>query len=109
MTPFPPKKILVPFDFSGRSAAAWRHAVALARRFEAKLEVLHVQEWPPAAELAPLAPRRLSVGARRALIARIRETVGMGSRILLASGDPGERILSLARARRADLIVMGTR
>ena len=108
MTRFPPKKILVPFDLSALSAAAWRHAAALARRFGAELEVVHVRDWALGAELAPLPPPALSSEDRRELLARIRETVGIRPKITLAVGDPARVLLRLARSRRVDLIVMGT-
>jgi nucleotide-binding universal stress UspA family protein len=108
MTRFPPKRIVVPFDFSGLSAAAWRQAVALARRFDAALEVVHIQDWPISAELAPLPPPALTPEGKRELIARIQETVGRGSKITIGTGDAVTGILRLARSRRADLIVMGT-
>jgi nucleotide-binding universal stress UspA family protein len=108
MNRFPPKKILVAFDFSGLSATAWRQAASLARRFEAELEVVHVSDRKLSAELAPLPQPELSVGARAQLLSRIRESVGMDSKVLLASGDPALAILRLARSRRSDLIVMGT-
>lgn len=108
MIRFPPKRILVPFDLSVLSETAWRQAVALARRFEAQLEVVYVRDWTFAAELTPLPPPELSSEAKADLLARIRGTVGMSSKITLAVGDPILAILRLARSRRTDLIVMGT-
>lgn len=108
MTRFPPKKILVPFDLSALSEAAWGHAVALARRFGATLEVVYVQDWKLVVDLATLPPRAPSPEEKKKLTARIRETVGVASKITFAAGDPAFAILRLARSRRVDLIVMGT-
>jgi nucleotide-binding universal stress UspA family protein len=108
MTRLPPKRILVPFEFSGLSAAAWRQAVVLARRFDAALEVVHFREWPLAGELTPVPPPALTPDARRKMVARIRETVGSRAKVSLVVDEPAAGILRLARARRADLIVMGT-
>jgi len=108
MTRFPPKIILVPFDLSSLSETAWKQAVALARRFEARLEVVYVEEWAVTADVTPVPPPVLSAHEKRALIARIRKTIGMSAKIDIVIGDPAQSILRLARTRRADLIVMGT-
>lgn len=104
MNRFPPKTILVPFDFYDLSLAAWRRAVELAALFGAKLEVLHVRARGLPAELAALPPRE----PEGETAARIRARVGAEARILLADGDPADAILRRTRARRPDLIVMGT-
>jgi nucleotide-binding universal stress UspA family protein len=107
MTRFPPKTILVPFDLSALSETAWKQAVPLARRFGARLEVVYVQDWAVTADVTPLPPPVLSAHEKRGLIARIRKTIGMSAKINIVVGDPVHSILR--QARRADLIVMGTR
>ena len=50
-------RILCPVDFSMFSARALRHAAALARRFEARLVVLHVvPQWQPYANMPAYYP-----------------------------------------------------
>lgn len=49
MTDF--KRILVPIDFSLGSRVALQHALAIARRFGATVEVMHV--WEPEPVIAP--------------------------------------------------------
>ena len=107
MNHFPPKRILVPFDLSILAETAWRQAVAFARRFKSDLEVVYVQEWP-STELASLPPSELSPETKRALLKRIRATVGTAPNITLIVGNPVRDILRLARIHRTDLIVMGT-
>jgi hypothetical protein len=48
---FPPKKLLLPVDFSAHSGPATAMAAAFARRFDAQLTMLHVAPQFP--ERAP--------------------------------------------------------
>lgn len=50
----------------------------------------------------------LSPDEVRTIRARMRSMIGAGSKITFLQGDPAARILSLARRRRSDLIVVGT-
>jgi nucleotide-binding universal stress UspA family protein len=103
---FPPKRILVAYDLSDASRLAWQHAVALAGRCGALLEIVHVDPWEPSGDLVPLpdvTPMRI-----RAIRAQIRAVVGEGTKITILQGDPTAGILGLARTRRAGLIVVGT-
>ncbi len=107
MLRFPPSRILVPFDLSDLALDAWKQARLLAERFGATVEALYVEELLPAAEL--MFPRGGLDARLRADIARLaRARLGKGCRLHIAEGDPAVVILRQARARRADLIVMGT-
>ena len=44
---FPPRKILFPIDFSERSTAVVPTAAALARKFDAELELMNVKNPMP--------------------------------------------------------------
>jgi nucleotide-binding universal stress UspA family protein len=101
---FPARRILVPDDLSPASALAWEWA----RRFAAsgaRLESLFVYELPlaPAMEL-PAPP--LSARLKRELLARMRAERPDGSDWIVEAGDAVTGILR--RARRADLVVVGT-
>lgn len=106
MIRFPPKRILVAFDLSAVSRAAWKHAAALASACGADVEVAYVEPWEPGVDMMPVPS--LAPPAVRELRSAIRRVVGEGTRITVLSGDPAQRILALARRRRADLIVVGT-
>lgn len=112
------RRILHPTDFSAASRPAFARALALARRNRASLTILHV--------IAPFAPtlgegyvsprtwedveRQVRSQAQRELaklVARARKA-GVRATSLLLEGPPADRIVRAARARRADLIVMGT-
>ncbi len=112
------KRILHATDFSGASGRAFATALDLARTDHAELLLVHV--------LAPVVPiagegyvspkayddlaRSLRAHANRQL-ARLADRARRARarvRTLLLEGSPYESITRAARARRADLIVMGT-
>jgi nucleotide-binding universal stress UspA family protein len=105
--------ILVPVDFSERSAPAARYARALANQFGATLTLLHT--------LAPLEPEFSGAGITGSMLAEIQEqrrnraaeemqsfaeTFGTAE-WLVEEGDPAQSIVAIAH-QRADLIVMPT-
>jgi nucleotide-binding universal stress UspA family protein len=98
--------ILVPVDFSERSAPAARYARALANQFGSSLTLLHT--------LAPLDIDGVMLAdiqqQRRDRVAREMQSfaAGFGSaQWLVEEGDPAQSIVSIAHAR-AELIVMPT-
>jgi nucleotide-binding universal stress UspA family protein len=114
-TAFSPDKIrsiLVPVDFSEPSLDAVQHALALARRYEAQLCLLHV--------IAPLHPdmlidttrtqRAVRVAAHERLTKLADATKKAWPRTgrELRTGHPVTTITALARRTNADLIIMGT-
>jgi|CXWL01.1.fsa_nt_gi nucleotide-binding universal stress UspA family protein len=106
MSRFPPKKILVAYDMSDVSRAAWRHASALAASCRAALDVVYVEPWEMGADLMPPpGPMSWRIAELRKKIAR---AVGAKARVAILQGDPARRILSYARLHRSDLIVVGT-
>jgi nucleotide-binding universal stress UspA family protein len=111
-------RILHATDFSAASGAAFRQAIAMARRDRAELLVLHVLS-PPAPMVADAyitpnvwntllrsqrasAQRRLDTLVNKARRARVR------ARGLLAEGVAADAIVRVARARGARMIVVGT-
>jgi nucleotide-binding universal stress UspA family protein len=111
------RHILAPTDFSEYSKQAVASALELAKKFGAKLSILHVVELPPypvegyvppsvtttfmedlereaSQELAQLAPEAESTGVE---VAR-----------LVTVGSPYRKIIDMAEADAVDLIVMAT-
>jgi nucleotide-binding universal stress UspA family protein len=115
-------RILVPIDFSPCSLAALDHAMLLAERFGASIEVLHVWEPPPYGARFGVAPGLDLYGAQPLLeefahtdggkrmeeLLRALEERFIKVRGRLASGDPCDTILELVRHDDYDLVVMGT-
>jgi nucleotide-binding universal stress UspA family protein len=110
--------VLCPIDFSETSVRALAYAGALARWYDAGLEVLHVA---PAfdAGLVPAMPDRFPGGGpypvtREEIEAEILRAaaaagaVGRPLKVLAQEGRAHELIIMRARAQPADLIVLGT-
>lgn len=114
----PCRRILHATDFSSNALPALRQAVALARRWRAKMIVLHVmtppspfvrEGIPPSSWEELLADaRRAAKGRLAAVLARIRRK-GVVASAVLVEGLPANEVLRTARRHRADLLVIGTR
>lgn len=110
------RSILVPTDFSPHAATALEAAVDLARRFEAKLTLLHVYAAPglvmPEAFVAasPAASRDLLDAIDRSLADLRARTQGPGLTVTSQAiqGRPAHEICEAARQGGHDLIVIGT-
>lgn len=110
------QRILVPTDFSDLALQAVRHAVVLARLYEASIDVLHVIDSLPYVALTPT--DRLSLGARplsehrgrRRLRAFLQEAeaADVTIRPRIAYGDAAEQIIHLAGQDDVDLMVLAT-
>jgi len=112
------KRILHPSDFSKASAAAFRKAIELAKASRATLDLLHVM--PPVAPVlgygyvSPQTYDQLAASGTRwarqemeRLVKKAR-AAGVKTTSTIVEGVPVDRIVRAARARHADLIVMGT-
>ena len=112
------RRILVPFDFTPAARAALRAAADVARRYGARLVLLHVVDepiWPEvygveaASEL--LAEREL---ARERAELRLRELArelpaDVPYDLEVRAGSPAGEILKMVDRPAIDLVVMGTR
>jgi nucleotide-binding universal stress UspA family protein len=110
--------ILCPIDFSDTSIRALTHAAAIARWYEARLEVLHVA---PAFDsgLIPAMSDRFNVDSpfpisHDDIVAEIGRAIdaahasGLNLKALAQEGRAHEIIVCRAQAQPADLLVMGT-
>ena len=105
--------ILCPTDFSAAANKAVAYAKRLAKEADAKLIVMSAVEWPfgDAGTSGPLAELRKSIesDAREGLV-RLLKRPGSDrprAQAVVAIGKASAAIVQLARARSADLIVMG--
>jgi nucleotide-binding universal stress UspA family protein len=110
------ERILFPTDFSSFSNHALRHALALTRRFKARLKVVHVipQVLPTGDADYFGAPWLITPEARqhvdeemRRFLAPAREA-RIDYQTEICEGDPWREIVALAGEMAADLVVMGT-
>lgn len=114
MSPFPPRRILVPVDFSEPSLSAVGAAALLAQRLGSRLELLHVEDMPrvPFAGMTRATLSRHWRDYHRWVRRRLLETAaGLPrelTRVLSAEGPLPEALLRRARRSGCGLIVMGT-
>ena len=108
-------KILVPVDFSPPSTLAVNHGAALARKFRAKLSLLHVVESPTAllytfpteAEKAER-QRREQAEKMLPILVSPEDRNDLDIRFVVKSGDVEETIENAVHEENADVVVMGT-
>ena len=112
------RRILHPSDFSSASAPAFARALDLARSTRAELILLHVIDdvlpLGPDGYVSPSTWEQLQRSSREyarkgldRLTARAARA-GVRARAVVAEGSAPQQIVRTARARGADLIVMGT-
>ena len=98
-------RVLTAVDFSASARAAFEHALALSRRRDAELTVVHAVPGDRAF--------RWRARERIALIGKLRQaakTAGVRFRVSVQHGDPARVILEMARVATdvdADLILVG--
>ena len=112
-----PTRILLPLDFSERSAGAVRYGRVLASQFGAELILLHVVT-PPQLEfgaveiggsrLGDLYRDQVGAAGRALESFHAEELSGLNVRRTVLEGDPARRIVEFSHERAADLIVMPT-
>ncbi len=111
------KKILLPIDFSGASIKILQYAIFVAEKFNAKIFIVYVKDFPYT--LSGLPPSRLDEDYDEHMIRLAKEKmasfledyrdqipVSFESSIL--SGLPAEKIISYAEMECVDLIIIGT-
>ena len=108
------QRLLVPTDLSVPALRAFRHAVALARLYDAAIDVLHVIESVPYVALTPT--DRLSLGAttlserrgRRRLRAFLQEGEAAGVQVQphIMRGAAADQISRFANQGDVDLMVL---
>ena len=112
------QSILCPIDFSDYSRRALDHAVALARRYESTITVMHVFSTVPVEAYAPgmpgFEPIVLTRADRDQLLVEMKRFIdtesapGVPMDATIREGDTASEILSQAIDMKADLLVMGT-
>jgi nucleotide-binding universal stress UspA family protein len=109
------KNILVPTDFGEADARALDMAIAIAAKFESHLTLLHANGIPSSAVSAYADGLVLPTEDMEELARKDLQAVVAGAKArypsiegVLASEEPFQAILDVAKSRDADLIVMGT-
>ncbi len=109
--------ILVAIDFSDSSDNAFQHALSIARKYSAKLIVLHVINEPvdlrgfyvPHISFEKL-EEEIEEGAKKMMDTFCAQHLNdyADYESVIVSGLPYEQVIDTAREKNADLIVMGT-
>lgn len=112
------KRILHPTDLSSATRPAFKKAVEIAKTNGAALEILHVKGSPTplyggmymsAATYAELGASATAwVRKETDKLLKTARAAGVKATSAIVDGRPPDRIVRAARARRSDLIVMGT-
>src|SRR5579871_5152808 len=109
------KRVLVPVDFSPPSTLAVNHGVALARKFHAKLTLLHVVESPSALTYTfPTEAERIEAQRKEQAEKMLPAMVGPEDQddldvvFIVRSGDVEDVIQVVATEDHSDVVVMGT-
>jgi nucleotide-binding universal stress UspA family protein len=112
------RRILVPIDFSDASRHALQHAITIAGWYDAGITAMHVRTQPllvnPPIILAAARESIAGLTEAQQVEADLREwvapatTAGLTVDTIVTEGSPATRILDLARALPADLVVTGT-
>ncbi len=106
-------------DFSKASTAAFKRAVAMAKADRAQLIIVHVMTPPSLAlsgdgYVSPRLYEEIEASARGQAQKRLDAVVAQARKAgarptgLLLEGVPHERVARAARAKKADLLVIGT-
>ena len=104
------QNILVPVDLSETSLNAVSGAVAMAKRHQANLHLLHIVEPSFGGNIseAVFASDDKSVDILSALAGAILHTDGIKPSIIQEEGNTSDTIIKTSISRQADVIVMGT-
>lgn len=112
------RDVLVATDFGEVSDAALLYGRAIARKFGAKLHVLHIADaiftqalGPETAMLVPTLQSDIEAAARVRLAALVVDSDGSGpptTPVVLTASAPAFAIVDYARDNNIDLIVTGT-
>jgi nucleotide-binding universal stress UspA family protein len=110
------QSVLCAVDFSAESRRALQSAIALTRRFAARLTVVFVNDPLLLAAASPtVRGRRRFVDRTRAELsrfvnhaARMHRPTGDNIGLVVLSGNPADEILRQAKRSRADILVLGS-
>ncbi|HEX2014613.1 MAG TPA: universal stress protein [Nitrososphaera sp.] len=120
------RPILVPHDGTEMSDKAFGRAIAFAKAFGSEIIIVHIVDsrfLPPSTTLGLISEkttlenaktqliRVLKTGAEIMLKDRIVKAKegGVTAKFILGVGSPGEEIVSIANAEKAEMIVIGSR
>ncbi len=116
---FNPTRILVPTDFSGTAEKAFQDAVDIAKRTNASLYLLHVNEVVQqcavdycldAAMVEQIETKTITASKNmlQKIVDKFPKAKGLKIQVDVKKGNPYEEILKAQEAKKIDLIVMAS-
>jgi universal stress protein A len=111
----PYKRLLLVVDLSEDSLTIGRRAVGLARLFGARIDLLHVFEFVPVEPMGETLMPAVQIEEElleraKQRLAALGDELGLGdAELFVEAGNVKSEILRVARERRTDLIVIGSR
>ena len=108
------KHILIPTDFGEAANRAIDFGLSLAKKFECKVTLVHAYAVPPVGygypDGLPWPIEEIRTAATKALDGALARAKDRHAQVegVLVYGEPWQQILATAKARGADLVVMGT-
>jgi len=108
------RQILVPLDFSGKSRQALRYAIPLARKFAARIVLLHVLT-PGSPAPGPGPTDATPAGLRRAALKRLEKMAAqllpdnLHAECVVLAGKPAAQILAALVKYDIDMVVLTTK
>jgi nucleotide-binding universal stress UspA family protein len=106
-------RVLCPVDFSEYSQRALRHALAIARRNQSELTVLHAEDLMEASARAEVGLHTPVLGSAESELRAFLDATDPRDfariNVMIRSGNAVQSIIGHAAHDRSDLIVMGTR
>lgn len=109
------QRLLLVVDLSEDSVTIGRRAVALAQRFAARVDLLHVFEFVPVEPMGETLMPAVEIEEElleraKQRLGELAEELGLGdAELFVEAGNVKSEILRVARERRTDLIVIGSR
>lgn len=101
------REIVFATDFNPGSMAAFPYALSLAQEFQAELTLLHVIPEPKPGELVSASDVEAAAEHRLRMLIPEEAESWCRAKFVVERGEIGEKVLDLAKRRKADVIVLG--
>jgi universal stress protein A len=102
------KRIIFPTDFSPTGNEAMKMVVPIARRSNARVFVVHVDESPLAVDAGHVYFGEMDHAMQERMTAVTPDCKSIFFEYRFLTGDPAEKIVEFSKEVDADLIIMGT-
>ena len=102
------KRIVFPTDFSSAGNEAMKMVIPMARKANARVFVIHVDETPLAVDGGHVYFGEMDHAMQERMTAVTPDCKSIFFEYRLLTGNPAEKIVEFAKQVEADLVIMGT-